>query len=244
MLRIIKENINGILGTVIFHLLLAVIVMAAKLTSVDNRNEISLLIEFAPDITEEEFRALTESLMANEGRLQDDASNMQSPRNIAVNISEERPVPDQFRDMSPEQMSELDSRVDEILNNAANGQMPVPDQPDIEFEPVTEIINLEEEDYEPYSGPTTITYELTGRNHIRIPVPVYRCPDGGVVNVNISVDRQGRVVRATIDGNPSGFNEICIHETAVEASLASRFNQDPDAPPVQSGMITFYFQQQ
>ncbi len=244
MLRIIKENINGILGTVIFHLLLTIIVMAAKLTSVDNRNEISLLIEFAPDITEEEFRALTESLMANEGIIQDDGSNMQSARNIAVNVSEERPVPDQFSDIPQDQLSELDRRVDEILNNAANGQMPVPDQPEIEFEPAPEIINLEEEDYEPYSGPTTITYELSGRNHLRIPVPVYRCPDGGVVNVNISVDRQGRVVRATIDGNPSGFNEICIHETAVEASLASRFNQDPDAPPVQSGIITFYFQQQ
>ncbi len=244
MLKLIKENINGILGTVVFHLLLAVIVMAARLTSVDNRNEISLLIEFAPDITEEEFRAFTESLMAQDRALQDEAS-LQTARNIAVNVSEERPVADQFREMTQEQISELDQRVDEILSNAANGQMPVPEQPEIKFEPPAEIINLEDEkEYEPYAGPTTITYDLQGRNHLRIPVPVYRCPDGGVVNVSISVDRQGRVIRATVDGNPSTFNEICIHETAIEASLASRFSENQDAPPVQSGIITFYFQKQ
>ena len=244
MLRLIKENINGILGTVIFHLFLMVIVMAARLTSVDISDEISLLIEFAPDITEEEFRAYTESLMAQDGVIQDE-SNLQTARNIAVNVSEERPVADQFREMSQEQMSELDQRVDQILNNAANGEMPVPEQPEIEFEPPADIINLEEdEDYEPYAGPTTITYDLQGRKHLRIPVPVYKCPDGGVVNVNISVNRQGRVVRAMIENSPSGFNEICIHETAIEASLASHFNEDPDAPPVQAGIITFYFQKQ
>ena len=243
MLRLIKENINGILGTVIFHLLIVVVIMATKLSSDDYQQEHSMLIEFADDVSEEEFRVLTESLMLQESYLQENQTG-QLRRNIAVNVSEERPVPDEFRDMSSEQISELDQRVNEILNDAANGNMPVPEQPEIEFEPLSEIFPEKENNDEPYTGPTTITYDLPGRNHLRIPVPVYKCPDGGIVRVNISVNQQGQVIRANIDGTPGNFNEICIFETALEASLASRFNETSDAPPVQTGIITFYFQKQ
>ncbi len=243
MSRLIKENINGILGTFIFHLLIVVMIMATKLSSEDYHQEHSMLIEFADDVSEEEFRALTESLMLQDSYLQQNQTG-QMRRNIAVNVSEERPVPDEFRDMSSEQLSELDQRVNEILNDAANGNMPEPEQPEIDFEPVPEIFPEKENNDEPYTGPTTITYDLPGRNHLRIPVPVYKCPDGGIVRVNISVNKQGQVIRANIDGTPGNFNEICIFETALEASLASRFNETSDAPPVQTGIITFYFQKQ
>ncbi len=243
MLRLLKENINGILGTVIFHLLIVVVIMATKLSSEDYQTELSILIEFTDDVSEEEFRELTESLMSEQEYLQQNQTG-QRRRDIAVNVSEERPVPDEFREMSSEQLSELDQRVTEILNDAANGNMPVPEQHEIEFEPVPEIFPEKEKNDEPYTGPTTITYELPGRSHLRIPVPVYKCPDGGIVRVNISVNKQGQVIRANIDGNPGNFNEICIFETALEASLASRFNENPDAPPVQTGIITFYFQKQ
>ena len=243
MLRLLKENINGILGTVIFHLLIVVVIMITKLSSEDYQAEHSMLIEFADDISEEEFRALTESLMSEQSFLQQNETG-QLRRDIAVNVSEDRPVPDDFRNMSSEELSELDQRVNEILNDAANGHMPVPEQPEIEFDPLPEIMPEQENNDEPYTGPTTITYDLPGRNHLRIPVPVYKCPDGGIVRVNISVNKQGQVIRANIDGTPGNFNEICIFETALEASLASRFNENPDAPPVQTGIITFYFQKQ
>jgi len=243
MLSLIKENINGILGTVVFHLLIVVFIMVAKLSSYERQQEETMFIEFADDVSEEEFRALTESLMARNALLQEDHTG-QLIRNIAVNISEERPVPDQFREMSSEQLSDLDQRVSEILNDAANGNMPVPEQPEIGFSTPEEPAAQENSPDEPYKGPTNITYDLPGRNHIRIPVPVYRCPDGGIVQVNISVNKQGQVIRANIEGTAGNFNENCIFETALEASFASRFNQHADAPPVQSGTITFYFQKQ
>ncbi len=245
MLNFIRENINGILGTVVFHLLIIVVFMAARLSSVPDPQEESMLIEFELDVSEEEFRALTESLMAERDNLQQENQSHQQSRNIAVNVSEERPIPDNFREMSSEQLENLDQRMNDILNDAANGIMPELEQPEFNFEQQPEIISQEDHNSdEPYKGPTTITYDLQGRNHLRIPVPVYKCPDGGIVEVNIDVDKQGRVIRATIDGNPTGFNEICIFETAIEASMASRFEEKSDAPPVQTGTITFYFQHQ
>ena len=243
MLTIIRNNINGILGTLSFHLLILVIFMATRLSSSNKQNEISLLIEFDTDVSEEQFRAFTESLQRAESYL---LENERGPirRNIAVNISEERPVPDQFKEMSSEQLTELDHRVNEILNNAANGNIKVGDQPEFDFELQEEKITEENNNDEPYQGPTTITYDLQGRKHLRMPVPVYKCPDGGVVSVNISVDRMGRVIRADIEGTPGNFNEICIFETAMESAYGSRFSEKSDAPSVQSGTITFYFQKQ
>lgn len=243
MLSFIKENINGFLGTLIFHLLLVVVIMATRLSSVSHQPEHSMLIEFDGDVTEEEFRELTESLM-NRGEFAEDPESDQLRRNIAVNVSEERPVPDEFREMSPDQMSELDDRVEEILNNAANGKMPEPEQPDMNFESPTDIPDQENIDNEPYTGPTTITYDLPGRNHLRLPVPVYKCPGGGIVEVKISVNQEGKVIGADINREPENFNDRCIFQMALEAALASRFNEKSDAPPVQEGTITFHFQRQ
>ncbi len=243
MFRIIKENINGVLGTVIFHLMIIVIIMATRLSSVNHQDEHSMLIEFHDAVTEEEFLALTESLQMQESYLSEDESG-QIRRNIAVDISEERPVADQFKNMSSEEMSKLDQRVNEVLNNAANGNMPEPEQPEIEFEQPSDIFQHDPNNDKPYTGPTTITYDLPGRTHLRMPVPVYKCPEGGIVEVKISVDQQGIVINATIDGAPGNFNETCIFNMAMEAAMGSRFSEKSDAQPVQSGTITFYFQTQ
>jgi hypothetical protein len=243
MLNFVKENINGILGTVIFHLVLIIIIMATRLSTNEFRSEESILVQFQQDISEEEFRQLTESLMERSA-LMEESGRRQSLRNLAVNIAENRPVADQFREMSPEQMADLDRRMQEILSNAANGIMPELDKPEFEFEPAEIIRSKEDENDEPYSGPTTITYDLPGRRHLRIPVPVYKCPGGGTAEVSIAVNRQGQVVSADIKAKAGTFNEKCIFDMALEAALESRFDQNPGAPPVQNGTITFYFQEQ
>jgi hypothetical protein len=240
MIQFIKENINGILGTVIFHLLIVVLILAARLSSFDHQDEHSILVEFDMDVSEEEFREFTESLLAQ--NLLDYESSL--TRNIAVNVSADRPVADEFKDMSPQEASELESRINEILNDAKNGIMPQPDQPEIKFEPPVIPEREKSGGTEQYSGPTTITYDLPGRTHIRVPVPVYKCPEGGIVEVNISVDQQGKVIKANIDDSPDNFNESCNHQMALEAALSSRFSQSTESPSIQTGVITFYFQKQ
>jgi hypothetical protein len=240
MLNLIRENINGILGTLIFHLLVIVVIMVTRLSSETGYPEHAILVEFETDISEDEFREFIESLMSQSQEFE----NQQFARNIAVNIAQERPVADEFRQMSQEQLNELDRRMDEILRNAAEGIMPELDQPEMEFELPSDLVRQTEEEPEPYQGPTTIKYDLPGRTHLRMPVPVYKCPDGGIVEVSIAVNQQGRVIRADINQNPGNFNERCIFEMAMEAATGSIFDENRDAPPVQSGTITFYFQKQ
>lgn len=243
MQSIIKKNINGILGTVVFHLLIVVIIMAARLSSVQHQYEERMLIEFEADISEEDFRKITESIQLDQSDLRQDYEG-QLRRDIAVNVSEERPIPDEFKNMSSQDLSELDQRVSEILDDAANGIMPELEQPEIEFEPQTEIIHQENHNNLTYQGPTTITYDLPGRTHLKMPVPVYKCPDGGIVKVNIFVNRNGKVISASTDSSPADFNEACIDQMAIEAALGSWFNSNNDSPEVQTGTITFYFQNQ
>ena len=240
---LLKENINGILGTLVFHLLLVVIIMATRLSTVRKDFEERVFIQFETSISEEEFRNLTESIMADRSDLREDSRGILR-RDIAVSVSEERPVPDDFKNMSANELTDLDQRISEILRNAAEGIMPELDQTEIEFDPPTEPLKSEMKEEEPYTGPTTITYDLPGRNNIRMPVPVYKCPDGGVAEVDISVNRQGRVINASVNSSPSNFNEVCIYETAIEAALGSRFSVNYDAPEIQNGTITFYFQKQ
>jgi hypothetical protein len=241
MLNFVKENINGLLGTVIFHLLIVVVIMATRLSTDIRQPEHSMLIEFETDVSEEVFRELTESLMEQPS---DEYEPPQLRRNIAVNISEPRPLSDEFKNMSQQQLSELENRVEEILNNSANGNIPQPERPEINFETPEEVIRQDNPEDEPYTGPTTITYNLPGRQHLRMPVPVYKCPDGGIVEVSISVNQQGRVIKADIRSKPDDLNERCNFEMAMEAALGSRFNARTDAPQVQNGTITFYFQKQ
>jgi hypothetical protein len=242
MLNFIRENTNGILGTLIFHLLIVVLIMATRLSSINRQFEESMLIQFETNISEEEFRELTESLME---KPLEALESGQVRRNIAVNISEPRPVADQFRDMSPDQLSELEKRMQEILNNASEGKMPELSQPEFDFNMPAESKPQEtKKNDEPYTGPTTITYDLPGRTHLRMPVPVYKCPDGGVVEVSISVNQQGSVIRADVQDKRDDFNTRCITEMAMEAALGSRFDAKPGAPAVQNGTITFYFQKQ
>ncbi len=237
-----RVNINGILGTVAFHLFIIVLFMFSKLNTANREYQQAFLIDFqeeSPEINDPD---------ANEqsGMLDHDYVSAEVRRNIAVSESDNRPVPDEFRDYSSEEMNDLNNRVDEILNNASKGDFPELDQPEIEFEEIEDFGEQYKgnENEEPYTGPTNIYYDLPGRRGLYVPVPVYKCPDGGIVTVNITVDNKGNVINAGIEGEPSDFSERCLHEEAFQAALGSRFSREPDAPPVQSGTITFHFQRQ
>lgn len=236
-----RANVNGILGTVAFHLFIIALFMFSKLNTANREYQQAFLIDF-----QEESQAVNETDAVETQDLHArDYVSAEVRRNIAVSESE-RPVPDEFTDYSSEQMDDLNNRVDEILDNASKGDFPELVQPEIEFEEMDDFGKqyTGDDNDEPYTGPTNIYYDLPGRRGLYVPVPVYKCPDGGIVRVNITVDNNGNVINAVIDGEPSDFNEKCLHEEAFQAALRSRFSKEPDAPPVQSGTITFHFQRQ
>jgi hypothetical protein len=92
-----------------------------------------------------------------------------------------------------------------------------------------------------YKGPTRIYYDLAGRNHLRLPIPIYLCQGSGKVMLNIEVNQQGDVMKAQIEPTESSTSDPCLIETAVNTALQSRFNPDVKSPKIQKGTLTYIF---
>lgn len=70
--------------------------------------------------------------------------------------------------------------------------------------------------------------------------PGYRCETGGEVTVAITVNHNGDVTAATVDRSVSTDN-LCMHETALDAARRSRFDVNTSAPARHTGTITYIF---
>jgi len=88
------------------------------------------------------------------------------------------------------------------------------------------------------NGPS---YSLAGRSARSLPKPTYPGNEGGVVVVEVTVDKLGKVsaVRAGIFGSTSSDPDLL--EAATKAARAAKFNVDDNAPAFQKGTITYHF---
>ena len=88
-------------------------------------------------------------------------------------------------------------------------------------------------------GSVLISYWLPGRRDVSLYMPAYQCEGGGEVTVNITVNRNGKVVSASM--KESSTNSSCINDMAILAARNSRFNLDDTGSDKQSGTITYIF---
>lgn len=86
-----------------------------------------------------------------------------------------------------------------------------------------------------------ISYNLSGRQARFLPKPAYPGNEGGIVVVEVTVDKLGKVsaVRAGIFGSTSSDPDLL--EAATKAARAAKFNVDDNAPAFQKGTITYHF---
>ena len=83
---------------------------------------------------------------------------------------------------------------------------------------------------------------VAGRSTVgNIPRPVYNVQESGVVVVNIWVDNYGNVVRAVPGGDGTTVLDKTLHAAARKAAMETHFNMNADAPAMQEGTITYYF---
>jgi hypothetical protein len=92
-----------------------------------------------------------------------------------------------------------------------------------------------------YKGPTRIYYNLPGRVHTYLPIPIYKCEGAGKVVLSIEVDPEGTVEKALIIENQSTTTDPCLVETAISTALVSHFNSNIKAPKIQTGTLTYHF---
>ncbi|MBR4157114.1 MAG: energy transducer TonB [Bacteroidales bacterium] len=83
-------------------------------------------------------------------------------------------------------------------------------------------------------------YDLGGRGAKSIASPSKEFSEQGTIVVDIKVDRDGRVVEASI-GKGTDIVDSSMRESALRAAKNSIFNKDENAPEIQSGTITYTY---
>ena len=86
-----------------------------------------------------------------------------------------------------------------------------------------------------------IAYDLGGRSHRSLPKPNYPGNEDGIVVVTVRVDKSGKVISAEPGARGSTISNAQFLNEARQAALRARFNEDPSAPAVQQGTITYRF---
>lgn len=84
-------------------------------------------------------------------------------------------------------------------------------------------------------------YRLGGRQALVKKKYVQECNESGTVVVEIKVNQQGKVVRATPGVKGTTNTSSCLLNPARRAALDTEFNSDAKAPSIQTGFIIYEF---
>jgi outer membrane biosynthesis protein TonB len=86
-----------------------------------------------------------------------------------------------------------------------------------------------------------ISYSLGGWSAQSLPKPDYPGNEEGIVVVQVSVDKNGNVIKAEAGVKGSTSIDPQLLAAAKSAALKAKFNVDQNAPAVQQGTITYRF---
>jgi TonB family protein len=86
-----------------------------------------------------------------------------------------------------------------------------------------------------------VSISLFGRTASSLPIPKYPGDDEGIVDVKITVDKNGNVTAAELGVRGTTIMNQEFWEEAKQAALKAKFNADNNAPAYQQGTITYKF---
>ncbi|MDR0714156.1 MAG: hypothetical protein LBF89_07865 [Bacteroidales bacterium] len=229
----LDEHAVGILVTIALHLLLVSIALILKISAfAENLTDIP--IEFVQMLPEEQEEPANPQESVQE--FVEKMNEEYSVRNLPVNTAEQKAV------------ENIEKMVRDIKT-----EMNIIDPPDLaetskELEKAKDESVYDEKYPENsagertiYRGPTTVSYELAGRRHTWMPVPVYKCSGKGKIVMNIVVNTRGYVLQAEVNKQLSDLSDPCLVDAAKRDAERSRFNDSPAAPAKQHGTITYLF---
>jgi hypothetical protein len=237
----------GILGTVIIHLIAGIIFMSYQIKSVQRDLSVIIQVEIAPPEEIKSDDKLSQLLPTTVDRVLQGDDDMQNIARNLANKAEVKINPDEYIDMVKEELIKsgklgADNYIDEQkrLFNEKTGEN-VALNADTVKKSLIEKPKLSQEMAANYKGPTRIYYDLKGRIHTSLPIPIYKCQGSGKVVLNIEVSQTGVVEKAFVIDNESSTSDVCLIETALSTALISRFNSDVNSPRVQTGTLTYLF---
>ena len=233
MKRLSSEDRAGLYTTVIVHLVVLIILLAAGLGASLKRSEDSFVLDFTKLEEAEQLRQELSFREQISRRLDEmlSAGGAEPVRNVAV----DRGALKDDRGTDAEQLYKDAER----LRQELKGGFEAPSEDEVAVPEKKRPAEQKAKD-KPYSGPSVVSYELQGRKASRLPIPAYRCMGAGQVTVLITVDPQGNVTGARIDeatSSPDG----CLRAFAVRAARLSKFSASASAPARQGGNIIYSF---
>lgn len=233
----------GIMGTLAFHLILAIFFVSFKLQEVVPIPEADILIEFPEEILEtpeeEKKEEKKEEKLTPQER---DESINKLLKSIAVNKdlaeNNKKQTTQEVDDYIKELQKELDQKNSNLYKNKNEENFKKDSIQHTKDEAQRKIDSLQTVFY---SGPSSVEYNLKDRYKTYLPIPVFKCENDGQVTVQITVNRYGRVTKAEVLTNQSKTKDELLWKTAIDAAKRSRFNENPYAPVLQKGTISYNF---
>jgi len=231
----------GILGTIIIHLLIAIVFLASKLESNPQLFLSIIEVDMKKDFTQE----ILKQTGSEEGILPADAikSNLETEaiRNFAVDAT--------ASDLNPALTDDKNINASELYDEANRLRQKMDENKEMyEETKSTEGIDIpnkpqktiSKQEQGQFKGSAVISYYLKDRKAIYLPVPSYKCQFGGQVVVDVEVDGSGKVRKASIDEKNS-IKDDCINPAAIQAALESTFTSTSNSDNRQKGSITYLF---
>ena len=225
------------MGTLIFHIFIVGVFLFTEIDLKREMFEEEIIIEFPIEIPDdvEMLEIPRELLPQTPADLTARSSMPSAAGRLPSNASSRESFFDESYQNEIENARRLVSEVNKQLSKE------IPDLSKIKMpEQVTDGMNPDSIKNIIYTGDSNIEYHLDNRYHVRLPIPIYLARGGGTVIVDISVNRQGRVVSATPRRNNS-VNDEQIYLYAQAAAQRTLFNQDSNAPNIQNGTIRYTF---
>jgi hypothetical protein len=247
-MRKIEGKIAGILGAVIIHLVAGIIFMVVQIGSL-NIKEITKEYQIAlEDISEPEKKVtLTDQQGTSfENLFQKDPEILNIARNLAnqpdVKINAEDYIDKVKEELINSGKLGKDNYIDEqkkAKDNVQDGNIALEKKEENKKE--NDKPKDSQEMAANFNGPTRIYYNLPGRTHTFLPIPIYKCEGSGKATLTIEVNPKGIVLSAKIIVTESTTTDPCLIETAIKSALISRFNPDINAQKIQTGTLTYHF---
>jgi hypothetical protein len=243
-----KGKQAGILGTLIIHLIAGILFMSLQLRSLQKAISTEYQVELAPQPEPEKKKDKIAELAPTtvEKVLKGDEEMLNIARNLSSK-STEKINPSDYIDKVKEELIKsgklgVDNYIDEqkkMKESNSNENLNVAKDTIGNKEKVKP--TKSQELAANFKGPTRIYYDLVNRNHLYLPIPIYKCEGSGKVVLSIEVDQNGVVQKAQIVDRESTASDPCLIETAINTALISRFNPDASSPRIQLGMLTYEF---
>jgi len=229
LIRLYKNYIDGIIITLIFHILVFIILFFSQFRIKEKYAEPEIIIDFPEQIFENINPVVNNT---------DNPDEKSLSYRLKTNIASSKTASQQNKTFDDQYQKELEKAQD--LINDVNKQLTreIPTINDLKM-PEAAKANPNDIKDQLYSGESNMEYFLENRYHIKLPIPVYLAEGGGKVKVNIIVDRSGIVIKADPVIEISLSTQVLSY--AKTAALRTRFNPDSDAPLQQAGYILYNF---